>query len=52
MESYGTMMALSTQEEETVVKPPSEFKKDTKWKSFKEGMIAYLNVLKGNMTSL
>ena len=47
MESYGTMMALSTQEEEMVVKPSAGFKKDTKWKSFKEGTIAYLNGIKG-----
>jgi len=30
-----------------VVKPPTEFKKETKWKNFKEGMIAYLNGIKG-----
>jgi hypothetical protein len=41
------MMALSTQEEEMVVKPSAGFKKDTKWKSFKEGTIAYLNGIKG-----
>jgi hypothetical protein len=45
--TYGAMMALSTQEEDLVVKPPGEFKKDTKWKSFKEGAIAYLNAVKG-----
>ncbi len=47
LDTYGSMMALSTQEEELVVKPPGEFKKDTKWKSFKEGSIAYLNAVKG-----
>jgi hypothetical protein len=47
MELYGLMMALSEKEEEIVVKPPTEFKKDTKWKSFKEGAIAYLNGVKG-----
>jgi hypothetical protein len=44
---YGTMMALSTQEKELFVKPPGEFKKDTEWKNFKEGSIAYLNAVKG-----
>jgi hypothetical protein len=45
--TYGAMMALAAQEEELVVKPPGEFKKDTKWKGFKEGAIAYLNAIKG-----
>lgn len=45
--TYGSMMALSTQEENLVVKPPGEFKKDTKWKNFKEGAIAYLNAVRG-----
>jgi hypothetical protein len=40
-------MAISAQEEELVVKPPSKYKKDTKWKNFKEGAIAYLNAIKG-----
>jgi hypothetical protein len=43
MESYGAMMALEDKDEEIVVKAPSEYNKDTKWKSFKEGAIAYLN---------
>jgi hypothetical protein len=47
IDTYGSMMALSTQEEELVVKPPREFKKDTKWKHFKESSIAYLNAVKG-----
>jgi hypothetical protein len=47
LDTYGAMMAISAQEEDLVVKPPSEFKKDTKWKNFKEGAIAYLNAVKG-----
>jgi hypothetical protein len=41
------MMTLDDKDEDTAVKSLGEFKKDTKWKSFKEGMIAYLNALKG-----
>jgi len=47
VEQYGAMMAIDDQEEEIVVKPPTEYKKDTKWKGFKEGAIAYLNCVKG-----
>jgi hypothetical protein len=48
IESYGAMMALDEKDEEVVVKAPGEYKKDTKWKSFKEGAIAYFNGIKGN----
>lgn len=34
-------------EDDTTVKSLGEFKKDTKWKTLKKGMIAYLNALKG-----
>jgi predicted metallo-beta-lactamase superfamily hydrolase len=47
LDNYGAMMAITAQEEELVVKPPGKYKKDTKWKNFKEGAIAYLNALKG-----
>ena len=42
------MMALEDKDEEIVVKAPGEYKKDTKWKAFKEGAIAYFNGAKGN----
>jgi hypothetical protein len=48
IENYGAMMALEDKDEEIVVKPPGEYKKETKWKSFKEGAIAYFNGVKGN----
>jgi len=47
LKAYTVMMTLDGKDEDTAVKSPGEFKKDTKWKSFKEGMIAYLNALKG-----
>jgi hypothetical protein len=40
-------MAFEAKEEDTIVKAPAEFKAGTKWKSFKEGTIAYLNSIKG-----
>jgi len=48
IEAYGSMMTLEEKDEEVVVKAPGEYKKDTKWKSFKEGAIAYFNGIKGN----
>jgi hypothetical protein len=47
METYGTIMTLSTKEIEMVVKPPTKYKAGTKWKGLKEGAIAYLNGIKG-----
>ncbi len=47
LEAYTTMMTLTSKEDDTGIKSPGEFKKDTKWKTFKEGLIAYLNGLKG-----
>jgi hypothetical protein len=41
LDTYGAMMAISAQEEELVVKPPGEYKKNMKWKNFKEGAIKY-----------
>jgi hypothetical protein len=41
------MMTFEAKEEDTIVKAPAEFKAGTKWKSFKEGTIAYLNSIKG-----
>jgi hypothetical protein len=40
-------MVLETQEEDLVVKPPGELRKDTEWKNFEEGTIASLNAVKG-----
>ena len=48
IDEYGAMMALSAKDEEVVVKAPGEYKKDTKWKAFKEGALAYFNGVKGN----
>ena len=47
LEQYSTMMTLTSKEDDTGIKAPSEFKKDSKWKTFKESLIAYLNSLKG-----
>jgi hypothetical protein len=47
LETYTTMMTLTSKEDDTGIKSPGEFKKDTKWKTFKEGLITYLNGLKG-----
>ena len=47
IETYGKMMTFESKEEDTIVKPPAEFKAGTKWKAFKEGTIAYLNSIKG-----
>jgi hypothetical protein len=52
METYGAMMALEDKEEEIVVKAPGEYKKDTKWKAFKEGAITYLMALRVTIISL
>ncbi|MFN9978786.1 MAG: hypothetical protein ACK53Y_02670, partial [bacterium] len=43
-------MTFETQEDDatTTVKAPAEFKTGSKWKPFKEGVIAYLNSVKGN----
>ena len=41
------MMTMTSKEDDTGIKAPGEFKKETKWKTFKEGLIAYLNALKG-----
>jgi hypothetical protein len=38
---------MTSKEDDTGIKAPGEFKKETKWKTFKEGLIAYLNALKG-----
>lgn len=47
VETYTAMMTLADKDDDRAVKAPGEFKKETKWKAFKEGMIAYLNGLKG-----
>jgi hypothetical protein len=47
IDTYGKMMTFETKDEDTIVKPPAEFKAGTKWKAFKEGTIAYLNSIKG-----
>jgi hypothetical protein len=47
IDTYGKMMTFETKEEDTIVKPLAEFKAGMKWKSFKEGTIAYLNSIKG-----
>jgi hypothetical protein len=47
LEAYTMMMSLTSKEHDTGIKAPSELKKDMKWKTFKEGLIAYLNALKG-----
>jgi hypothetical protein len=36
IDTYGKMMTFETKEEDTIVKPPAEFKAGTKWKAFKE----------------
>jgi hypothetical protein len=48
-EPYGRMMAFEAQEDDTdnIIKPPAEYKTGSKWKPFKEGIIAYLNSMKG-----
>ena len=43
LEQYSTMMTLTSKEDDTGIKALSEFKKDSKWKTFKESLIAYLN---------
>jgi hypothetical protein len=47
LEQYTNMMNIVDKDDDTAVKAPGEYEKDTKWKAFKEGMIAYLNALKG-----
>jgi hypothetical protein len=47
LETYTTIMALSSKEDDSGIKAPNEFKKNTKWKTFKESLIEYLNALKG-----
>jgi hypothetical protein len=48
MDTYGATMNLIEQDEEVIIKPPTEYKTGTKWKAFKEGSIAYLNCIKGS----
>ncbi len=50
IDSYSRLMNFESQEEDTAatVKAPAEFKANSKWKPFKEGVIAYLNSVKGN----
>ena len=48
-EAFAKLMAFETQEEETaMIKAPIDFKAGSKWKSFKEGMITYLNSIHGH----
>jgi len=47
LEQYTAMMTMTSKEHDTGIKTPGEFKKETKWKTFKEGLLAYLNALKG-----
>jgi hypothetical protein len=44
METYGTIMTLSTKEIEMVVKPPTKYKAGTKWKGLKEGTLTVSRV--------
>jgi hypothetical protein len=47
-EAFAKLMAFESQEEDaTTVKAPSDFKAGSKWKPFKEGVIAYLNSIRG-----
>ncbi len=47
-EAFAKLMAFETQEEEmTTTKAPADFKPGSKWKPFKEGVIAYLNSIRG-----
>jgi hypothetical protein len=47
-DAFSQLMAYETQEEEqNNVKPPGEFKAGSKWRSFKEGAIAYINSICG-----
>jgi hypothetical protein len=46
IENYRKMMVYEAKEEDAVVKPPADFKTGTKWKPFKEGVIAYFNCIK------
>ncbi len=48
IENYGKMMVYEAKEEDTVVKPPAEFKTGTKWKPSKVGAIAYFIFIKDN----
>ncbi len=47
IDTYSKMMTFEAKKKDTIVKAPAEFKAGTKWKSFKEGTIAYLNSIKG-----
>jgi len=49
LDTYGRLMMFELQEEETstAVEAPAEFKAGSKWKPFKEGVIAYMNSVKG-----
>jgi hypothetical protein len=40
------MTLVAQEEDSTQVKPPTEFKASPKWKPFKEGCIAYFNLIK------
>jgi hypothetical protein len=47
-EAFANLMTFEMQEEETTtVKAPADFKPGSKWKPFKEGVIAYLNSIRG-----
>jgi hypothetical protein len=50
LDSYGKLMTFELQEDDTstTVKAPAEFKAGSKWKPFKEGVIAYMNSVKGS----
>jgi hypothetical protein len=50
LDSYGRLMTFESQEDDTstTVKAQAEFKAGSKWKPFKEGVIAYMNSVKGN----
>lgn len=47
-DAFSQLMTFESQEEEqTNVKPPSEFKPGSKWRTFKEGAIAFFNFIRG-----
>jgi hypothetical protein len=50
LESYGRLMAFDEAQDDdaTKVKAPAEYKTGSKWKPFREGVIAYLNSVKGS----
>jgi len=50
LDAFGRLLAFENNQDDeatTHVKPPTEYKAGSKWRPFKEGAIAYFNLVKG-----